>query len=149
MTLGERPRVLLVDDNEMILECSIETLSSRCVIVGAVRDGKSALEWIGALKPDVIVLDISMPGLTGLEVATRLRHAGSTVPIVFLTVHHDEEFVRAAYAAGGIGYVLKRRLQSDLLTAVAEACAGRQYVSPVSPLRRTHALMPLAASPQD
>src|SRR5262249_56974536 len=110
MTALDQLRVLLVDDNEAILERATATLSSACVIVGAVKDGEAALESIDALHPDVVVLDISMPGMTGLEVANRLRHAGSTVPIVFLTIHDDEEIVRAAQAAGGIGYVTKRRL---------------------------------------
>jgi two-component system, NarL family, response regulator NreC len=122
-------RVLLVDDNEAILERATATLSSACVIVGAVKDGQAALESVDALRPDVVVLDISMPGMTGLEVASRLRRAGSTVPIVFLTVHHDEELVRASQAAGGIGYVAKRRLPTDLVVAVNEAGAGRRYVS--------------------
>ena len=70
-----------------------------------------------------------MPGMSGLEVAGRLRRAGSTVPIVFLTIHDDEELVLATQAAGGIGYVVKTLLPSDLVIAVNEACAGRRYVS--------------------
>ena len=143
----DRLRVLLVDDNELMLECAIGTLSSSaCVIVGALRDGKAALEWIGAVQPDVVVLDISMPGMTGLEVASHLRRSGSTVPIVFLTVHDDEEFVRAAYAAGATGYVLKRRLTTDLLTAIVEACAGREWMSPVPALKQSRVLTPVAQS---
>jgi DNA-binding NarL/FixJ family response regulator len=146
---AERPRVLLVDDNEMVLEYSVAMLSPWCVIVGALRDGKALLDWIGALQPDVVVLDISMPGMTGLEVALRLRRAGSTVPIVFLTVHYEEEFVEAAHEAGAFGYVLKRRLQSDLLTAIAEARAGRQFVSPVAALRRPETPKPVGSYKQD
>ena len=72
-----------------------------------MKDGPAALEAVRALRPDVVVLDISMPGMSGLEVAGRLRRAGSTVPIVFLTIHDDEELVLATQAAGGIGYVVK------------------------------------------
>jgi len=75
------------------------------------------------------VLDISMPGMSGLEVAGRLRRAGSTVPIVFLTIHDDELLVQATQAAGGIGYVVKALLPTNLMIAVNEACAGRRYVS--------------------
>ena len=125
----EHPRVLLVDDNETILERAAATLSCACEIVGTVKDGPAALEAVGALHPDVVVLDISMPGMSGLEVAGRLRRAGSTVPIVFLTIHDDEELVQAAQAAGGIGYVSKAMLPSDLIVAVNEARAGRRYVS--------------------
>ena len=129
MTAVDHPRVLLVDDSDVILERATTTLSHECEIVGAVKDGQAALVAVGALRPDVIVLDISMPGMSGLEVAGRLRRAGSAVPIVFLTIHDDEELVLATQAAGGIGYVVKTLLSSDLVIAVNEACAGRRYVS--------------------
>ena len=129
MTAVDHPRVLLVDDSDVILERATATLSHECEIVGTVKDGQAALAAVGALRPDVIVLDISMPGMSGLEVARRLRRAGSTVPIVFLTIHDDEELVLATQAAGGIGYVVKTLLRSDLVIAVNEACAGRRYVS--------------------
>jgi DNA-binding NarL/FixJ family response regulator len=129
MTALDHPRVLLVDDSELILDRATESLSHDCEIVGAVKDGLSALEAVRALSPDVIVMDISMPGMSGIEVAGHLRRAGSTVPIVFLTIHDDEQLVQATQAAGGIGYVLKKLLPSDLIVAVNEACAGRRYVS--------------------
>jgi DNA-binding NarL/FixJ family response regulator len=129
MTAVDHPRVLLVDDSDVILERAATTLSHECEIIGAVKDGQAALAAVRALRPDVIVLDISMPGMSGLEVAGSLRRAGSTVPIVFLTIHDDEELVLATQAAGGIGYVVKTLLSSDLVIAVNEACAGRRYVS--------------------
>lgn len=131
MTSAHHPRVLLVDDNETILERASVTLSHDCEVVGAVRDGVAALEAVRRLHPDVVVLDISMPGMSGLEVAGRLRREKSTVPIVFLTIHDDEELVQAAQAAGGIGYVSKTMMPSDLVIAINEACAGRRYVSPL------------------
>jgi two-component system OmpR family response regulator len=129
MTATDLARVLLVDDNQEILDRATAILSSACAVVGAVKDGPSALEAVNTLRPDVVVLDISMPGMSGLEVAGRLRRGGSTVPIVFLTVYDDEELREAARAAGGIGYVAKTMLRSDLPLAVNEACAGRRYVS--------------------
>ena len=129
MTAHDQPWVLLVDDNESVLAQAAATLSSACVVVGAVKNGKAALESVDRLQPDVIVLDISMPGMSGLEVAARLRRTGSTIPIVFLTIHDDEELVRATQAAGGIGYVVKTLLSSDLLVAVNSARAGERYVS--------------------
>ena len=129
--MSEQPRVLLVDDNEAILDRAAAVLSRCCVVVGAVTDGPATLAAAATLRPDVIVLDISMPGMSGLEVAAGLRVARSTAVIVFLTVHEDEEFVRAAKAAGGIGYVVKSRLASDLPLAVSEAHAGRFFVSPI------------------
>jgi len=129
MTALAHPRVLLVDDNDVILDRATATLSQECEIVGAVKDGLSALEAVRRLSPDVVVLDISMPGISGLEVAGRLRRAGSTVPIVFLTIHDDEQLVQATQAAGGMGYVVKTLLPTDLMIAINEACAGRRYVS--------------------
>ena len=82
-----------------------------------------------ALHPDVIVLDISMPEMTGFELAAKLRHSGSTAALVFLTIHAEEDFVAAARDAGGIGYVVKPRLGTDLMHAVEEARAGRPFVS--------------------
>ena len=104
-----------------------ETLTPDCVIAGKVRNGKAALEAAEVLRPDVIVLDISMPDMTGLEVAGRLRETGCTAAVVFLTVHDDLELVRAARAAGAAGYVVKSRLASDLLPAVQEAQARRGF----------------------
>jgi DNA-binding NarL/FixJ family response regulator len=128
-TLSEFPRVLLVDDSADMLDSAASVLSSEFEIVGAVQDGRTALEAAGTLRPDVIVLDISMPGMGGIEVAARLKAAGSTAAVVFLTVHEDEEVVRAAKDAGGIGYVLKPRLVSELRQATHEASEGRRFIS--------------------
>ena len=123
----EQPRVLLVDDNQAMLARAAAALGTTCVIVGQVQDGDHALMAAATLQPDVIVLDISMPGMSGLEVAARLRIAGSRAAIVFLTVHNDTEVVEAALAAGGSGYVIKARLASDLVLAVREARARRTF----------------------
>lgn len=125
-------RVLLVDDNESILARVRDVLTPACVVVGAVTDGLSAVTAATTLCPDVIVLDISMPGISGLQVASTLRAQGSTAAIVFLTVHDDAQFVEAAMQSGGTGYVVKQRLCTDLLQAVDEARAGRAFVSPRS-----------------
>ena len=129
ITSSDAARVLLVDDNKEMLARAAAVLEPDCIIVGTVQDGMSALEADRTLHPDVIVLDISMPGMTGLEVASRLRRAGSRAAVVFLTVHGESDFVVAARAAGGIGYVLKPRLASDLTIAIREAQHGRPFVS--------------------
>ena len=129
-TAAAPARVLLVDDNDAMLARVAALLTPDCEIVGAAKDGPGALAAAGLLKPDVIVLDISMPGMTGLEVAVSLREAGSKAALVFLTIHEEEEFVAAAKAAGGTGYVVKLRLVPDLMLAVREARAGRSFVSP-------------------
>jgi DNA-binding NarL/FixJ family response regulator len=126
------PRVLIVDDNDAMLARASAVLAQDCVIVGAVHDGSAALAAANALQPEVVVVDISMPGMSGFEVASRLRAAGSTVAIVFLTVHGDEAFVLAAKLAGGIGYVVKSRIVADLPVAVRAAQAGRPFVSAIS-----------------
>ena len=128
---SEPARVLLVDDNEAMLSRAAAALKYCCCVVGSVKDSRKALEAALALKPDVIVLDISMPGMSGLEVAARLRDAGSTAALVFLTVHDEEDIILAAKAAGAMGYVVKPRLGSDLTLAVQEARAGRPFVSPL------------------
>ena len=132
-SLSERATcVLLVDDNKNILARVRAALAPACVIVAEVTDGASALAAATTLRPDVIVLDISMPGMSGLEVAAALRRQQSTAAIVFLTVHDDSQFVDAAMQSGATGYVLKTRLSTDLLHAVQEARAGRSFVSPRS-----------------
>jgi DNA-binding NarL/FixJ family response regulator len=128
----EQTRVLLVDDNQAMLARAAAVLAATCVVVGQAQDGPAALVAAAALRPDVIVLDISMPGISGLEVAARLRTAGSRAAIVFLTVHNDADIVEAALAAGGIGYVIKARLASDLLQAVLDARAQRPFISLLS-----------------
>src|SRR5262245_19720419 len=128
-TSSERPRVLLVDDNEGILSRAAAVLTPGCAIVGTARDGPSAIEVARTLQPDVIVLDISMPGMSGLEVARVLRKSGSRAMVVFLTVHDEEEFRLAAKAAGAVGYVVKPRLVTDLMRAVRDAYTGRAFVS--------------------
>ena len=128
-TSADMIRVLIVDDSESMLTCATAALTPGCTIVGTAKDGRQALEAARSMRPDVIVLDISMPGMTGLEVASRLRAEGSKAAVVFLTVHDDEDFVLAARNAGGIGYVVKLRLAADLLHAVEEARAGRSFVS--------------------
>lgn len=128
-TSPEPVRVLLVDDSDSMIERAAAVLTPACVVVGTAHNGTDALNAVGTLRPDVVVLDISMPGMTGLEVASALRHRGSNAAVVFLTVHDDNDFVVAAQEAGGTGYVVKRRLASDLMTAVQEARAGRSFVS--------------------
>lgn len=126
---GNEIRVLLVDDNLATLARVSTALAPGCVIVGVMRDGHAALAAARDLSPDVIVLDISMPGMNGLELARRLGQMGSKAALVFLTVHGEQEFVTAARDVGALGYVEKPRLAVDLLHAVREARAGRPFFS--------------------
>jgi len=100
-------------------------------VVGAVEDGEALVEAAGNLQPDVIITDISMPKLNGIEAADRLRESGSSSKIVFLTVHADPDFVQAALKTGALAYVSKSRITTDLLIAVEEALNGCTFVSPM------------------
>ena len=128
-----RIRVLLADDHEAMLDRVARLLATECNVVGTATDGQQALDAARELKPDVLVLDISMPVMNGIETAHRLKEAGAETRIVFLTVHDDPDFAREALEAGALGYVIKQRIASDLMTAINEVYAGRSFVSPLSP----------------
>jgi DNA-binding NarL/FixJ family response regulator len=123
-------RVLLADDQPPMLTQIARVLGKTYDIVGTVGDGLSLLESAARLDPDVIVLDITMPGIDGFGAARSLKRAGCRSRLVFLTVHEDPDFAREALLLGGDAYVVKSRLASDLLSAMHEAVAGRKFVSP-------------------
>ncbi len=126
----KRMRVFLADDHEAVLRATAALLGSDFEIVGTAMDGQSLIESTLLLKPDLLIVDISMPVLNGIEAIRRLRQAGSTAKVVFLTVHDDPDFAQAAIAAGASGYVIKPRMASDLIPAIREVLAGRSFVSP-------------------
>ena len=98
-------------------------------VVGAVDTGPALLEAAAELKPDVCVLDISMPFLSGIETAAQLKLSDSTAKVIFLTIHNDSDFVGAAFKSGAVGYVFKTRMAADLVVAVKEVMAGRTFLS--------------------
>jgi DNA-binding NarL/FixJ family response regulator len=122
-------RVLLVDDLTAVLSAVANLLQNSFEIVGMVSDGAAALNTALALRPDLVVLDISMPGMSGIEVARELRRRGCSSKIVFLTVHADADIRATCFAAGGLGYVVKVLMESDLIPAMNEALAGREFIS--------------------
>ncbi len=128
-----RIRVLLADDHEAMLDRVARLLTTECNLVGTATDGQQAFDAARELKPDVLVLDISMPVMNGIETAHRLKEAGAETRIVFLTVHDDPDFAREALEAGALGYVIKQRIASDLVAAIKEAYAGRSFLSPSLP----------------
>ena len=125
----DRVSVLLADDHEEFLGVVARHLEPHFDVIRTVGNGQAMLDEATRLKPDVVVLDISMPVLNGLEAARKLKATGSRAKIVFLTVHADQDYVRAALGAGAVGYVLKSELASDLLPCLREALLGRSYVS--------------------
>ncbi len=122
-------RLLLVDDNPEILETLIDMLQPIYVVAAALSDGRSVLEQASALNPDLIILDISLRDMTGFEVVKRLKRAGSSAKVIFLTVHENIDFVRAAFELGAAGYVFKSRIGSDLFEAIDTIAAGGQFSS--------------------
>ncbi len=133
-----RVRILLADDHRGLLDKVVRVLEPEFEVVGTVVDGKALLEAVAILRPDVVVLDISMPGLDGFEAAGQLKKASVQVKIVFLTVHNDPEFVRRAFKVGGSGYVVKSRLLSELPVAIRAALAGHSFISPSVSLEDAH-----------
>ncbi len=129
----DRIRVFLADDHEAILDRVARLLAAEYNVVGTATDGQQALEAVQDLKPDVLVLDISMPVMNGMDTARRLKKLGAETRIIFLTVHDDPDFAKEALEAGALGYVIKPRIVSDLMIAINEVCAGRSFVSPLSP----------------
>jgi DNA-binding NarL/FixJ family response regulator len=128
--LLNRPRVLLADDHAPMRERVKILLESEFQIVGNVDNGRDLVTEAERLEPELVLLDISMPGLTGIEAARRLRLNGSKSKFVFLTVHERVEFVHACFAEGALGYVVKSRLAADLLPALREVLSGRRFISP-------------------
>jgi DNA-binding NarL/FixJ family response regulator len=127
---GRRPRVLVADDHEAMLDTLVRMLSREFDIVAAVTDGLSVVARAAELEPDLLVLDIAMPGLNGIAAAARLKEQGSTAKVVFVTNMRDREFVEESLALGDIGFVVKDRLVADLLPAIRRVLAGESFVSP-------------------
>lgn len=126
---GNRRRVLLADDHPLILERVTTLLQSKFDVVGVAHNGLQMVLEAIRLNPDIIVADISMPELDGIEAAHRLREMGSGASIVFLTIHESPEFVEACLAEGALGFVAKSHMKTDLVPAINAALAGRCFVS--------------------
>jgi len=126
-----RTRLLLADDHTLLLEGLRMMLEPEFELAGVVEDGQALLAAAVALKPDVIILDISMPLLNGIDAARELRKLTPAAKLIFLTMHGGHDYVKEALRAGASGYLLKRSAASELLTAVREVLKGRNYVSPL------------------
>ena len=124
-----KPRLLLADDHTILVEGLKALLAPEFDIVATAGDGRAVLEAAKEYQPDIILLDISMPGLNGIEAARRLKQSNPDAKLIILTMHGDLSFVRAAFEAGASGYVLKQSAATELVTALHEVDNGRRYVS--------------------
>ena len=124
-------RVLLADDHKIVLDGLKRVLEPKFELVGAVEDGRALLSQAEQLRPDVIVVDISMPLLNGIEAVRQIKKVNPYVKVVFLTMHPDVTYAIRAFEAGAVGYVLKHSASSELVTAIKEAMQGRTYVTPL------------------
>jgi DNA-binding NarL/FixJ family response regulator len=126
-----KPRILIADDHQILAEGLRSLLEPEFEVVGMVADGRQMLAAAKQHRPDVIVADVTMPSLNGIEAAAQLRELRLKARVVFLTMHHDVAYARRAMEAGAAGFVLKHSVTAELLTAVREALHGRTYVTPL------------------
>jgi DNA-binding NarL/FixJ family response regulator len=126
----KRTRILIADDHSMVIDGLRGLLEPEYEVVGAVNDGRAVLPEVQNLKPDVVIIDISMPLLNGLDCTRQLREAGCTAKILILTMHPDATLAQEALAAGASGYLLKSSPGSELKGALREVLQGRTYLSP-------------------
>jgi DNA-binding NarL/FixJ family response regulator len=124
-----RPRVLLADDHALIVGAFEKLLAGECDIVGTVSNGRELIDAAESLRPDVIVLDISMPLLNGLDAGRQIKQRHRDVRLIFLTMNEDAGLAAEAFKAGASGYLLKRSAVSELSTAIREVMQGRSYIT--------------------
>jgi DNA-binding NarL/FixJ family response regulator len=136
-----RPTVLLADDHTMLLEAFQKLLADECDVVGAVSDGRALVSAAATLRPDVIVVDVTMPLLNGIDAARQIKHARPDARIIFLTMNEDPEIAAEAFRAGACGYLLKRSAASELVTAILEAMQHRSYITPLVTARFVDSLL--------
>ena len=129
--MNRRPRVLLADDHTMLLDAFQRVLEPACEVVGSVADGRALLEAAPRLKPDIIVLDIAMPRLNGLDACRQLKQTLPETKLIFLTANEDPDLAVEALQMGASAYLLKNSASSELFTAIQHALAGRIYLTPL------------------
>jgi DNA-binding NarL/FixJ family response regulator len=143
-----RPRVVLADDHTMLVEAFEKLLSPSCEIVGKVADGMALVNAVRDLRPDVVVLDISMPMMNGLTAASRIREFDKDVKLVFLTMNEDPDLAAQAFQVGASAYLLKRSAASELLAAIQQVVLRRSYVTPLVTEGMVQSLMEGGAAKQ-
>jgi DNA-binding NarL/FixJ family response regulator len=126
-----KPRVLLADDHKIITECLAHVLEPCFELVGTAENGQELIEAAERLRPDVALVDISMPDMNGIEAARQMSQRTPATKVIFLTMHTGLSYVEQAFRAGASGYVLKRSAAAELVTGIREVLAGRRYVTPI------------------
>jgi DNA-binding NarL/FixJ family response regulator len=127
-----RPRVLLADDHAEFLKAEIALLQTHFELVGTASDGISLVSEAERLNPDVVVVDVTMPVMNGIDAVHKLKASGSKVKVVFLTINNGEEFVNACLAEGARGFVWKSRMKAHLIPAIYAVLEDRPYISPLT-----------------
>lgn len=127
-----RPRVLLADDHRLVREAFARLLEPGCEVVGGVADGRALLHVAAELRPDIVVLEVAMPLLNGLDAARQLKRQAPEIKLIFLTVSEDPDLAAEAFRAGASGFLLKNSAASELIKSVQEVAQGRSYVTPLA-----------------
>jgi DNA-binding NarL/FixJ family response regulator len=125
-----RPTILIADDHKMFAQGLAGLLEDEFDLVGSVENGQALIDAAMRLKPDLIIVDISMPVLNGLDAVRRLHQGNTSAKVVFLTMHADTRLLREAFQCGGVGYVLKQSAGEELLFALRQVMSGQNYISP-------------------
>lgn len=127
----KRPRILLADDHRLIAEGLRSLLEPEFELIGIVEDGRALIESVEKLNPDVIIADVTMPKLNGIEAVRQIKRKNQDIKVIFLTMHPDITYAVSAFEAGALGYVLKHSAPSELNIAIREALKGNSYVTPL------------------
>ena len=127
---SHRPRVIVADDDPLVRGQLQALLESEFDVLAAVADGRSLIQAAGNLLPDIVVVDITMPGMTGFEATRELLRSRSSLLVVIVSVHDEAAYVEAARDAGALGYVVKRHASSNLVPAIRRVLLGERYTSP-------------------
>ena len=126
-----KPRVLLADDHSLVLEGFRRILDDQCDRVGLGDDGRALHGVAQRVQPDIVILDVSMPLLNGIDAATQLKKSHPSIKVIFVTMHADADYVRSAFEAGASGYLLKRSAVDELEQAIRAVWAGHTYITPL------------------
>ena len=127
----KKPTVILADDHTLVLEGFRRLLETHCELLATVGDGHALLQAVAQHRPDIVILDISMPVMNGIEAARALKAKFPSIKLVFVTMHADPAYLRAAFQVGASGYILKQSLSDELTQALHTVLRGQTYVTPL------------------